>query len=128
MVQLPEPAWMTAERIDAETIARISCRLAPHLFQASANDPASVSGLVLEAAEVFQLIFFSFDPLYWDVRDYPATVEDFIASLVSVLQREPEWFNEQYSYGRENLLQFLRRHEFDMHSCPTTDTSEARQD
>jgi hypothetical protein len=102
--------WIQTEPIDSETIARVSYLLAPFLFEQRAHDRACVSGLALEAAEIFQQLHFSFDPLYWDTRDYPLTIEQFVGDIINALQREPEWLNGSYVMAREQLADLLRRH------------------
>ncbi len=107
-----KPAWITVDELDSETVARISYTLGPLLNEFRVTNRASLSGLVLDAAEVFQMLHFSFDDVYWDARDFPATVHNFVIELASELRQEPKWINEMYSSGRESLKTFLHRRRF----------------
>ena len=104
------PAWIDAEELDTETVARISYMLAPHVFEMKISDPACVSALALEATEIFQLLHFSFDEIYWDTRDYPTTVSLFVDEIAATLRRESRWLNGRYVVGKETLADLLQRH------------------
>jgi hypothetical protein len=107
-----KPAWVTVEELDSETVARISYSLGPFLHETHVDNSACISGLVLDAAEVFQMLHFSFDDVYWDDRDFPSTVHHFVTDLISELREEPRWINERYSTSRESLKAFLHRRHF----------------
>ena len=106
-------AWTGCEQLDSETIARIALGMGPFLQGLKIRDPACISGIVLDATEVFQLLHFSFDEIYWDTRAYPKAVADFIAALIDAMRLEPDWINERYVTGRESLADYLRRHPVD---------------
>lgn len=107
-----QPAWVSEDGLDSETVARISYLLAPFLMESGARDSATLSGLALDAAEVFQLLHFTFDDIYWDTRDFPETVCRFVNQIIVELQQEPTWVNNCYVTGHESLKSFLSRRRF----------------
>lgn len=103
-------AWIDAEPVDTETLARLSYEIAPALFEMQIADPACVSALVIEATEVFQRLHFSFDLIYWDSRDFPDAARSFGMGVLDAIRAEPEWLNGRYVLARESLADLLARH------------------
>ncbi len=104
-----QAAWIDAEPVDTETLARLSYEIAPALFEMGIADPACASALAIEATEVFQRLHYSFDPIYWDTRDFPNTVAAFGQGVLAAIRAEPDWLNGQYVLAHENLSDLMRR-------------------
>ena len=103
-------AWIDAEPVDTETLARLSYEIAPALFEMGIADSACASALTIEATEVFQRLHYSFDPIYWDTRDFPDTVASFAQGVLAAIRAEPEWLNSRYVAAQESLSDLLSRH------------------
>lgn len=105
-----QAAWIDAEPVDTETLARLSYEIAPALFEMGIADPACASALAIEATEIFQRLHYSFDPIYWDTRDFPNTVAAFGQRVLAAIRAEPEWLNARYVTATESLSDLLARH------------------
>ncbi|MCC6908326.1 MAG: hypothetical protein IT430_10330 [Phycisphaerales bacterium] len=104
-----QAAWIDAEPLDTESLARLSYELGPALFEMAIADPACASALAIEATELFQRLHFSFDSIYWDSRNFPVAIAEFAEGVRAAIRAEPKWLNERYVTGRESLVELLLR-------------------